>query len=164
MAPAPDELASGDLIRVALDLLDAAERRRSSAHLRRALSTAYYAMFHSLARVSADRLIGRSTAFPDHAAWLHVYRALQHRHAKTQCLRSAEIAARPEHIERFAARFATLQRLRHRADYDPAAVFEYAAARQTVQMAAESIRLFEGASRTEQTAFAAWVLLAARRS
>lgn len=162
--PAPDELSSGDLLRVAFDLLDAAERRRSGAHLRRALSTAYYAMFHCLARVSADRLIGRSGTPPDRAAWLHVYRALQHRHAKNQCMSSGAIAVRPETIEQFATRFATLQELRHQADYDPAAAFKYAAARRTVQMAATSIRLFEQASEAEQAAFAAWVLLAARKS
>ena len=164
MAPAPDELTSGDLLQVALDLLDAAERRRSSAHLRHALSTAYYAMFHSLARVSADRLIGHSRADPDRAAWQHVYRALQHQHARNQCLRSGAIAVQPENIELFAAQFARLQELRHQADYDPAAVFDYAAVRQAVQLAAESIRRFEEAARAEQAAFAAWVLLAARKT
>lgn len=162
--PAPDELTSDDLLRVAFDLLDAAERRRSSAHLRRALSTAYYAVFHCLARVSADRLIGRSRTVPDRAAWLHVYRALQHRHAKSQCLKSGTLDSRPANIQQFAARFAALQDLRHRADYDPAAALEYVAARQSVESAAESIRVFKEASRAEQAAFAAWVLLAARKS
>lgn len=164
MAPAPDELTSDDLLRVAFDLLEAAERRRSSAHLRRALSTAYYAMFHCLARVSADRLIGHSHPVPDRAAWLHVYRALQHRHARSQCLKSGAMGASPRNIQHFAARFAALQDLRHRADYDPAAALGYAAARQSVESAAESIRLFSEASRAEQAAFAAWVLLAARKS
>lgn len=162
--PAPDELASDDLLRVAFDLLDAAERRRSSAHLRRALSTAYYAMFHCLAQVCADRLIGRPHTVPGRAAWLHVYRALQHRHAKGQCLRSGAMEARPENIQQFAARFAALQDLRHRADYDPAATLEYVAARRSVESAAESIRVLKEASRAEQAAFAAWVLLAARKS
>lgn len=162
--PAPDELSSGDLLQVAFDLLDAAERRRSGAHLRRAVSTAYYAMFHCLARVSANRLLGHSHTVPDRAAWLHVYRALQHRHAKNQCMSSGVIAVRPDTTGQFATLFATLQDLRHQADYDPTAAFKYAAARRTVQMAAMSIRLFERASEAEQAAFAAWVLLAARKS
>ena len=74
------------------------------------------------------------------------------------------MAVRPTNIQQFAVRFAALQDLRHRADCNPAAVLEYAAAHQSVESAAKSIRLFEEASAAEQAAFAAWVLLAARRS
>ena len=160
----PEGLDGAELIALALDLLQVAQRKRSDAHLRRAVSTAYYAMFHCLARISADRLI-RPAGRSEHAhAWSHVYRSLQHRHARRQCLNAAVLTAYPVEIRRFAAWFAELQEQRQQADYDPAAVFEYAAARQAVQLAAESIRRFEEASRAEQAAFAAWVLLAARRS
>ena len=163
-APPPDELGGANLMAVALDLLEAAERRQSSTHLRRALSTAYYAMFHCLARVSADRLIRSRGAARDAAAWLHVYRSLQHRHANRQCLDARALAAHPEVIQRFATYFAGLQEQRHQADTNPAAVFKTADVRRRIHTAAEEIRLFEGASETDQAAFAAWVLLVARRS
>ena len=163
MAP-PDELRSADLLTVALDLLEAAERTQNKVHLRRAVSTAYYAMFHCLARISADRLIRARGALRDRAAWLHVYRSLQHQQAQKQCLNTRAMAMHPEAIRRFAAQFAGLQEQRHRADYNPAATFETADVRRAIRAAAEVIRPFEEASEADQAAFAAWVLLVARRS
>lgn len=164
MATPPDALSSADLIAVALDLLQAAERRRSSAHLRRAVSTAYYAMFHCLARVAADRLIrnGRAPGRPE--VWRHVYRSLQHRHVKAQCRNTNAMALHSEAIQRFAAHFAGLQDERHRADYDPGASFDRADVRKSIHSTAENIRLLEEASEADQAAFVAWVLLAARKS
>ncbi len=164
MATPPDTFDSADLIAVALDLLEVAERRRSSAHLRRAVSTAYYAMFHCLARLSADRLI-RNGGGPERAeVWRHVYRSLQHRHAKAQCRNRNGMALHPDVIRRFAGHFAGLQDERHGADYDPAASFDHADVRKSIHSAAENIRLLEEAPEADQAAFAAWVLLAARKS
>lgn len=164
MATPPDAFDSADLIAVALDLLEVAERRRSSAHLRRAVSTAYYAMFHCLARLAADRLIGNG-GVPERAeVWRHVYRSLQHRHAKAQCRNSKAMALHPDVIRHFAGHFAGLQDERHRADYDPGASFGRGDVRKSIHSAAENIRLLEEAPEADQAAFAAWVLLAARKS
>lgn len=162
--PPPDELSSSDLITVALDLLEAAEHRGHPTHLRRALSTAYYAMFHCLARVAADRVIRAPRPPRERAAWLHVYRSLQHQHARKQCLNNRVIGSHPDSTRRFAARFAGLQEQRHTADYSPVAKFEAAAVRRTVETAAEAIDRFEAAREADQAAFAAWVLLATRKS
>ena len=158
----PEELSSADLIRVALDLLEVAERGGSSAHLRRALSAAYYAMFHCLARVAADRLMRDDGTRRNAAARLHVYRALQHQHARRQCLNAGAMALHAEDIRRFAVRFARLQAQRHRADYDPVARFDMSEGRRTIHSAHEGIRLLERASAADQRAFAIWVLLLAR--
>ena len=160
----PDGLQGAELIAVALDLLRVAERRRSDAHLRRAVSAAYYAMFHCLSRVSADRLVQPTDRRGSGRAWVHVYRALQHRHARKQCLDDDALMAYPAEIRRFAAWFAELQEQRHRADYDPAVTLDTAEVRRVVRYAANSIREFERAPEAEQRAFAAWVLLLARRS
>lgn len=159
-----DELGSADLITVALDLLEAADRKENSAHLRRSLSTAYYAMFHCLARMTADRLIRARGTPREKAAWLHVYCALQHQHARKQCLDSRAMATHPTAVRYFAAQFAALQDHRHQADYNPATEFEPAEVRKTVESAAEAVRLLEGASQADQAVFATWVLLLARRS
>ncbi len=57
-------------------------RRPTQANLRRAVSTAYYAVFHSLAQTAADMLIGRKRT----SDWHQVYRALEHGNAKNACL------------------------------------------------------------------------------
>jgi hypothetical protein len=49
------------------------------------VSTAYYAVFHALARICADRLIGSSTTASEGAAWGQVYRALEHGFARNAC-------------------------------------------------------------------------------
>ena len=161
--PRPDGLQGPELIAAALDLLRIAEQEHSEAHLRRAVSTAYYAMFHSLARIAADRLVRQSGRSSHACTWNHVYRSLQHGHAKRQCLNDATLAAYPAEIRRFAAWFAKLQEQRHRADYDPAATLDTAEARQVVRHAADRIRGLERATEADQRAFAAWVLLLARR-
>ena len=48
-----------DLIETARGLTELSPRRPSQANLRRALSTVYYAVFHSLATTIADALMGK---------------------------------------------------------------------------------------------------------
>lgn len=162
--PTPEGLQGAELIATALDLLRIAEKKRSEAHLRRAVSTAYCAMFHSLARIAADRLVRQSGPSGHASTWNHVYRSLQHGHAKRQCLNGATLAAYPPEIRRFAAWFAKLQDQRHRADYDPAATLDTARVRRVVRYAADRIRGLERAREADQRAFAAWILLLSRRS
>jgi len=70
-----------DLLYTANDLLNA--ERLSDAHLRRAVSAVYYALFHFLSQLCADSFIG---AEPDtKAAWKQVYRSLDHGMAKKAC-------------------------------------------------------------------------------
>ena len=64
---------SRDLIETPRGLTELSPRRPSQANLRRTLSTAYYAVFHSLAGAIAD---GRNEA------WHQVYRALEHGSAR----------------------------------------------------------------------------------
>ena len=48
-----------DLITTARSLTELDPRQPTQANLRRAVSTAYYAVFHLLAHTAADLLIGR---------------------------------------------------------------------------------------------------------
>ena len=47
------------------------------ADLKRAVSTAYYALFHTLAQTCADHLIGTGLR-RNNPAWSQVYRSLEH--------------------------------------------------------------------------------------
>lgn len=107
--------------------------RRSSkkprqADLRRAVSAAYYAVFHALCRTCADMTVGVGH-LRSHPTWAHVYRSVQHGEAKTRCSNVAPLAKLLEPapldrgIRRFAGAFANLQEQRHRADYGPHASF-----------------------------------------
>ena len=113
---------SSDLIDTARRILGAARRKPSQADLRRAVSTAYYAMFHTLARTCADEIAGRSKrSAPE---WARVYRALEHGRSR---LALNEIRAGKGFAGGVSARLAdfcdTLEKFKQRrneADYNPA--------------------------------------------
>lgn len=97
-----------DLIETARVLLSSAKGTPTEASLRRAVSSAYYALFHCLSRECADLLIGGSGSDRSEAAWRQVYRALEHGPAKTKCKKRQIIRKFPKEIEDFASRFAEL--------------------------------------------------------
>lgn len=106
------------------ELIGAARRRLASTgkrtrhvDIRRAISDVYYALFHTLAQACADELIGANKRSTD--AWLRVYRALDHKQAKTALQQLAKASDAEQEIVVFASVFSTLQELRHEADYDP---------------------------------------------
>jgi uncharacterized protein (UPF0332 family) len=91
--------------------------RPRQADLKRAVSTAYYALFGFLAKECADLLVGTGQArkWP---CWRHVHRALDHGFAKNACERVVNLNFPPE-IVQFANAFIAMQEQRHNADYDP---------------------------------------------
>ena len=106
-------LKSHDQIETARGLTELSPRRPSQANLRRALSTAYYAVFHSLAATIADALMGRSR----NDAWHQAYRALEHGSARKACQNMQAMREFPPEVQSFAKTFVALQRARHQADY-----------------------------------------------
>lgn len=91
-------------------------RRPREVYLRRAVSDAYYAMFHCLASMCADELIGVTKR--GSADWRRVYRGLEHARAKEE-FRKNNLASIDANASRIAATFIQLQEARHAADYDP---------------------------------------------
>ena len=134
--------------------------RPRQAELRRAVSAAYYALFHALATSNANTLIGASAELRALPAWTQTYRALDHRLAKSQITRG--LAGFAVEIQTFGRTFSAIQELRRRADYDPDASFTRAATIFTIDRAEAAIRDFEAASRTQRSAFAAHVLFRVR--
>jgi hypothetical protein len=76
------------LIVTARKLAHASPQKPRQADLKRAISTAYYALFHAMAKIAADMLVGVGPNRPD-KAWTQAYRALQHGDAKTPACRHA---------------------------------------------------------------------------
>ena len=95
------------------DLMEAGRAPPAQARLRRAVSTAYYAMFHCLAASAADLFIGTERS----PAWQRAYRALEHGKARTACRQVWTRREFPAEIRDSAEAFVELQRARQQADY-----------------------------------------------
>ena len=134
------------------------------AYLRRAVSTAYYALFHMLAQCCADLLIGSAGAARSRPAWNQTYRALEHAFAKQACLNKQIIAKFPQEIQDFANMFIQMQIERHNADYDPDKRFFKSAVLVNIAACEVAIADFANAPLKDRRAFAAWVLLKQRKS
>jgi hypothetical protein len=106
-----------DLLATARRLARASPGKPRQWDLKRAISTAYYALFHAVAKDCADRLVGVGGSRSD-KAWRHTYRALNHGEAKTACKQLRGLRFPPGLVQVGDA-FRTLQEQRHNADYDP---------------------------------------------
>ena len=96
----------------------------SDVSLRRALSTAYHAMFHTLAKTGADLLIGELNTPCSRQAWRQAYRGLEHGRVKLACRNQNIMSKFPSFIQKFGNFFVEMQEIRHNADYAPHAEFE----------------------------------------
>ncbi len=133
-----------------------ARGRPRQAMLKRAVSTAYYAMFHALCGSNADTIIGTSPA-ADKMAWTRTYRALDHGPAKNRM--EQHLANLSPGMQTFATSFSVLQEQRHQADYDPDAFFRRSDAIALINRAENAIQSLYAASITERRSLAMLVLL-----
>lgn len=105
-----------DLLMLADELAGRDTGRPRQASLRRAVATAYYAVFHALAKMCADQLIGPSKSWE---VYTPVYRALDHGAAR-RVLQEARIGqARDADVARIGMIFIDLAAKRIEADYVP---------------------------------------------
>lgn len=153
---------SQDWIRTARRLAKAAPNRPQQSDLRRAVSTAYYALFHTLARDAANRLVGMETATPHSAAWTQIYRALDHGTARAGCEHVRRLNF-PEPLAGCADTFLILQKERHKADYDPDYRTSRPEALALVTQAESAITAFNAADATGRRAFLVHLIFNRRR-
>jgi uncharacterized protein (UPF0332 family) len=151
-----------DLLETAHDLVNLRSGRPKQGHLRRSISSAYYAMFHALARCCADLLIGGPGSKRSKPAWSQVYRALDHGTAKSACANETMIAKFPREIQEFSRAFVELQLKRHEADYDPDATMYKSAALANIAIVETVIKEFLNVPPKHRRAFAAWVMFKKR--
>lgn len=139
---------AGGLIAVATHLTNVRDRRIvEQAAFRRALSSAYYAMFHSLCQICCDGL-GLWAAPSDEIEL--IYRQLEHQKAK-DVLNSARARDLHESIPIIAAAFVDLRRWREDADYsqpgrlgDKQKLLTRTETRTLIAIAEETIGLLDG--------------------
>jgi hypothetical protein len=105
-----------DLLELADHLARRDPARPKQISLRRAVATAYYAVFHAVATICAEELVGAT------APWEHftpIYRALDHSRAKKLFEQDRSGAHFGKEVAAIGQTFILLQEQRHTADYDP---------------------------------------------
>ena len=130
--------------------------------LRRAISTAYYAMFHALATSNADCIVGTAHDPLSRHAWGHIYRGLEHGVAKVQLRQDRQLFSPSTWW--FGETFGRLQEVRQRADYDHSETFTTNLVNTWIDRAEEAILGFMQASVEERTAVAVQSLIRRRRN
>jgi hypothetical protein len=141
-------------------LLRSGGGKPSQANLRRAASTIYYALFHTLARDCANLLVGTAGSDRSDAAWRQVYRALNHGDARSRC--QSPPSGAPAQIRGFADLFVELQSRRHTADYDPDYRTHKTSVAADIDAAEAVIDAYLTAPVKDRRAFAVWVLFKTR--
>jgi len=125
------ELLPEHLLEQARHLARREHKRPRQASLRRAVSTAYYALFHLLVRDSVkqmgpglnEELRNRVYRWFDHGAMYQVAKAFRQ---DVETIHNSKVILFPKNnllVRMTAQHFVDLQELRHSADYDPGAVF-----------------------------------------
>ena len=158
-------MLADDFIAIAKDL--AARSGSDSlgqAGLRRAFSTAYYALFHCLANCCADLLVGTPGSDRSEPAWRQTYRALQHGTARSRCNNIGIVQRFPIEIQQFAQQFTSMQRKREDADYDPSLTLEQTNVIADIELTERCIARFNSVPDKDRRAFAVYILLNLRNN
>jgi hypothetical protein len=126
--------------------------------LRRAISNAYYALFHLVTTAAADMEVCKDDWL--NPEYVQVYRGIQHRQLRSLCsdiASSVNPASFPEGgldpLTRFAQNTFDLYELRIEADYNPSADFTVEGAMVAVSGAEEALKWFRGISTEQREAF-----------
>ena len=153
---------AGDLLEQAAHLVRRERRRPKQASLRRAVSSAYYALFHLLAAETAA-LVGRGLSSDDLRA--RTARVLEHGNMQRACRAfstnlppglAAQISPSSD-LQLVADVFVAAQQQRHRADYDTSARFERAEVEAQISDIADA---FEAWKRIKNSLEARYFLMA----
>ena len=143
----------------------------SQEQLSRAVSTAYYSIFHKVSASGAARFAG-----PDRTrgAYTILYRGFQHGRVKAVCesLTAKSLSAGVQRqlgrtsvsLETivFARNFCRLQERRHEADYDPGASFTLDETRDIIERAEDTLTIFDAIHPDEQADILALMLAPGR--
>jgi len=114
----------------------------------RAVSTAYYAVFHALARNNADNIIGPPTNPSMALDWVDAYRRMRHGYAAAQL--QQHMFTLDRNGREFSENFINLKAARETADYNPNAVFNLASASHWLNRAIAALNNLDAMSPTDK--------------
>lgn len=158
-------MLADDFIAIAKDLASRGDDDSlGQVALRRAVSAAYYALFHCLANCCADLLVGSPGSDRSEPAWLQTYRALQHGTARARCNNRGIIQRFPVEIQEFAQQFTFMQRKREDADYGPSLTLEQVNVIGDIERTEQCIARFNSVPDKDRRAFAVYILLNLRNN
>jgi uncharacterized protein (UPF0332 family) len=160
-------------------LLEQAERLISPADglsrevdRRRAISAAYYAVFHFILTAAADFFAGAENRRSKNYAL--AYRSIDHRGLRDLCLHVQKSTLPPKYrrylplngflknIPAFATAYVELYEKRHEADYDPRARVTVSRTRLAISTARDAISRFQRSASFRQRAFLSLLLFPPR--
>ena len=160
-------MKSTNLLRVAQvhaqGAVNAGIGRPLQEELKRAVSTAYYALFLHLCEATANLMVG--TIRPDpgrREAWERMYRLLQHGATRSKCRNLTEVEKFPTGIRDFATLLAVAQGGRHDADYAPFSKYTRVQVLDIITEARDAVEAFDAAPRQERLHFIAYLLASDR--
>jgi hypothetical protein len=162
-------------------LLDQANRLAASTgagaawqvDLRRAISSAYYALFHAVAADAVDELVGRTNR--QTTRYMLAYRSVGHRSLRrlSEDVVKATLPTKysglaPEggfgaDLQFFATTLVVLQERRHRADYDPLFRASRSNALRAVQASRDGLQRLREADRALRRPFLTLVIFSPRQ-
>lgn len=157
------------------ELLNYADRLAGNAsptqtELRRALSAAYYAVFHFCLTAAADMVVG--DALSSTPEYLLVYRSIDHVRLRGLCdqLRGTKPGDIPiklsggfGDISQFARVTYNLYELRIKADYDPGAMYSPSEVRLAVSGARQAVAWFVSSTPEQKRVFLTMLMFRARK-
>jgi uncharacterized protein (UPF0332 family) len=155
---------SRDLIKTARELVAATNGKPRQSNLHRATSTAYYAIFHTLAKSCADLLVGTNGSQHSKPAWRQIYRSLAHTSARDACNNTKTMPKFPQEIQDFANMFVNMQAKRHDADYNPFHKTTKSEVITDINAVEVAIADFVSTDLKDRRAFCVWVLFKERRA
>ncbi len=144
----------------------------SDSRVRRAISTAYYAVFHAALAAAAERFMGGDAK--GSSGYGLLYRGFEHRRMKDICEAVTRTTPRAKYraalgrvklhpnLYTFCNEFVGLQQLRHLADYDPQATFFQEDALAAVASAKQAVAALNTAPPNERADLLALLLVDAR--
>ena len=121
--------------------------------MRRAISTAYYALFHTLAASNAELIAGQPQSNLSSYAWERVYRRLDHGRDRNNLRGILDQLSQTG--ENFVHTFIDLQDRRQEADHDPGATITLTRTLNIIASADVAIRYFAQLSEEERRLIAA---------
>jgi hypothetical protein len=140
--------------------------------LRRAISSAYYGVFHAVLAAVANRFIGSTKQAT--SLYSLVYRSIDHHALRNLCLEVTKTNLSPKYIPHtptggfgaeirgFAEGTIELQEKRHSADYDPSIRFNTSDAVLVIHVARTALAQFNSASADARDAFLSLLLFRPR--
>ena len=136
----------------------------TDTELRRAVSCAYYAIFHTLCRAYADAMAGPHVGNQlGRDAWNMAYRSIDHGPARSKCSDGGNMSRFTPDVQNFANKLVDLQRYRHEADYNPGMTFTQSQVNQIIDDAANALAGFNNAPPDEIRLFITYLTSRSRR-